>query len=476
MADKRLIGRLEELRKMESLYSKKGAQLIVVYGRRRVGKSTLLKHFCQGKANIFFTGRKDETRNELLGRLLWDVGEYFRNPLLGKLSIRDWKEVFEIIDLENSKARQKLIIVLDEFQWMCSGKKSDLLSALQEHWDNKWNADENIFLVLCGSIVSFMEKNILSQKSPLYGRRTASFELEPMNMLEARLFFPRKGVFEQAQIIMTLGGIPSYMELINPKESFAQNINTLALVKESYFTKEIEFILREQLKNPGRYYLILKHLARTPLSRDEVAKKLGIGNSGALDLYLKTLTDLHLVKHQIPITKNELSKKVRYGIWDEFLRFYFFFIHPNMERIGLNTDGWLFDKIVLPKLEIYNGYSFELFCRKNLKILIKLLGIEDVFSRSGVYWQTETSKKEGVQIDMVIERSDATIHLVECKWSNGKIGSAIIDEINRKKNLFPNKAHYTVKTLLITTHGATDEVVKSGAFDDVITVKDMVGV
>lgn len=468
--EKKFIDRQEELARLEELYNQKQSQLIVTYGRRRVGKSALLRHFCDGKKKyIFFTGRKGENQNDLSERFLKSLSDFFEDPLIAKLKITDWKEIFDLIDAKQSK--EKLIVVLDEFQWICP-VKSTLISALQEYWDRKKDDDKKIFLVLCGSIISFMEKKVLSEKSPLYGRRTFSFELEPMSFSSARLFFPKMDITEQAEVIITLGGIPSYLELIQQKDSFAQNINKLALTKNGYLVDEILFILREQLKVPKRYYVLLKILSEKNATRNELSKEAGISNSGTLNLYIKNLLDMHLIKETIPITKGETSKSVRYAIWDEFLRFYFNFILPNEERIRLNDDDWLFDSIIAPRWEGFCGRSFELFCVKNIKSIISSLGIKDVFLRSGSFWQVKTKEKEGVQIDMVIERTDNVTHLIECKWSSGKIGTSIIGEVERKKRLYPNPHHHTLKTVLITTYGITEQVEKSNVIDNVITLRD----
>lgn len=466
------VGREDELSSLGKLYEKRDSQLVVLYGRRRVGKTALLAQFCRDKKHFYFTGRKDETKEALFERFLKEISEFLDNPIYAKVKVSDWREIFEITDKEGEKNRDKFLIVLDEFQWLCP-KKGTLISSLQEQWDKKWKKSGKIFLVLCGSIISFMEKNVLSEKSPLYGRRTLSLELLPMPPDEAGRFFPKTNFVEQGEILMTFGGIPSYLELMDQKRSLQQNINSLALIKNGYFVNEVQFILREQLKNPNRYYLLLKFLLEKGVSREEVAMAMDIANSGALNLYLKTLTDLHLIKPVVPITKKESSKSVRYVLWDEFLRFYFKFIHPNEELIRMNGDDWLYDRLIAPGWESYCGYSFELFCMKNVKTIVRILEIKDVFSRSGTYWHAKTVRMEGVQIDMVIERTDKVTHLIECKWSTGKVGGQIVEELERKKKLYPNPKGHTLKTALITTHGVTDQVERSSAIDNVITLKEM---
>lgn len=465
---KQFIGRREELACLGRLFKKGPSQMVVLYGRRRVGKSTLLEHFCSGRYHIYFTGRKGEREEEIRDRFLQQLSNTLKNPLIAKIRTHNWTEIFELLESSD----KKIVLVLDEFQWMCS-RRSSIISALQEQWDKSWKKSGKIYLVLCGSIISFMEKNVLSEKSPLYGRRTASFELEPLPPKEAKLFFPKLAPAELCQIMMTLGGIPSYLELIDPKESFMQNINRLALVKDGYFINEIEFILREQLKSFTRYSLLLESISQKPMSREEIARAMGIKNSGALNLYLKNLQSLHLIRVLTPITKPVTAKTQKYIIWDEFLRFYFSFIYSSLEQIQLNRDDWLFDKIVAPRWDSYCGYSFEVFCRKNIKAIISRLGVTDVFKRSGTYWRRGTASAEGVDIDIVIERTDRTTHLIECKWSSGEIGTSIIEEAVLKKKLYPNPLNHTLKTGLITTHGVTEEVKRSGALDDIITLKDL---
>lgn len=149
---------------------------------------------------------------------------------------------------------------------------------------------------------------------------------------------------------------------------------------------------------------------------------MGIRNSGALQLYLKTLLDLHLIREKMPVTAEENSKKIKYIIWDDFLRFYFYFILPNRQRIELNENGWLYDQVIAPKWKNFCGAAFEVFCMKNIKTILSILGITKVFKRFGAYWQTGGGGKDGLQIDLVIERTDGITHLAECKWSTEKIG------------------------------------------------------
>lgn len=466
----RFVGRRSELAKLEDGYRGNLSQFIVIYGRRRVGKSTLLKRFCEGKRHLYLTGHKGEKKKETFTRLAKHLSACFDNALLAKVRIDNWEDAFSLLDAEIKD--EKLIVVLDEFQWLCS-RNANPISALQECWDTKWKDNRKIYIVLCGSIISFMEKEVLSEKSPLFGRRTGSMELGSMSAPVAKSFFPQKSPIEQGQTIMTFGGIPSYLERVDPKKSLAQIINDTALTKDGFFVNEVEFVLREQLKNPKRYYIMLDKMSSRPMSRVELAKALRISNSGALDLHLKTLTDIRLIRQIVPIDRTaKTSKFHKYAIWDEFLRFYFTFIQPNKELIAMNTDDWLYDRIVAPKWESYCGYSFELFCVKNIEAIMTLLGIKDTFKRSGTYWRPGTKSQKGVQIDMIIERSDKTTHLIECKWSNGKIGKNIVDEILRKKELFPNPDKHTLKTVLITTHGATDDALRTG-IDDVLTLEDI---
>lgn len=468
---KKFIDRKYELAGLDEIYREKSSQLAVIYGRRRVGKSTLITEFCKGKSHFFFTGRKKERQGKLQDRLLKNLADFFGNPLISKVKATDWQDIFEIIDGE--RENKKLIIIFDEFQWMCP-KRSTLISALQDHWDKKWKDDGRIFLVICGSIISFMEREVLSEKSPLFGRRTFSMELEAMTASAGKQFFPSRNPLQQGEIIMTLGGIPSYLELIKAEHSLAQNINRMALSKSGYLVDEIQFVLGEQLKNPQRYYLLLEKLAGQPLSREELAKAMNMQNSGVLALYLKTLLNLHLIKRYFPITKEMTSKTQRYKLWDEYLRFYFRFIMPNKERINTNDDNeWLFDKLITPYWGAYCGYSFELFCEKNIKAIISILGIKEVFKGFGAYWQTKTARREGLQIDMVIERADNVTHLVECKWSQGKVGKSAIEELARKKRLYPNPHNHTLKITLIVAAGVTKEVAGSSLVDNVITLKDI---
>jgi AAA+ ATPase superfamily predicted ATPase len=452
---KKFIGRKAEIQWLNSDYDEDLSKFVVLYGRRRVGKSLLIEKFCEGKRSFSFLAGKEKKAMQIK-RFLAGLAQFAGDPLISMVAPTTWDDAFKIFSTRRNS--EKTVLVLDEFQWMCE-HSPELISDIQRFWDTVWKRDGKVFLILCGSSVSFMTGEVLSEKSPLFGRRTREILLEPFSASEASLFLPGRSSTEKAETLMLLGGIPMYLDLIKEKTSLRKNINVMALTKGGILINETHFILSEQLRETGTYFRLLKILATGPRSIAELAHEMRMSAGQAL-FYLRRLDMLKFIKKYMPITKDVGSKSIRYKLVDEYLRFYFYYIEPNMARITNNTGDYLFDRITGNSWDAYCGFSFELFCEKNIAAILKKLDIGDTLEKTGTYWQRKTSCKRGVQVDLVIECSDRTTFLIECKWSKNKVGMCVADELATKEKLYPNPRGDTIRKVIIASHGVTEQVAK----------------
>lgn len=460
------IGRQAELQWLGADFKENKSHFTIVYGRRRVGKSLLIERFCEGKRAFIFQGGKEKKQPQIK-RFLTEFGDFINDPLIPMVAATTWDEVLKIF---NARRRdKKLILVLDEFQWMCEGSP-ELVSDIQRNWDRVWKKDGKMFLILCGSSISFMEGELLSEKSPLFGRRTREIFLEPFSSAETELFFPKKNNIEKAETLMILGGIPMYLACLNEKFSIRRNVNNMAFSKGGLLVNEVNFILSEQLKETGNYFRLLKCLANGAKSIADLAREMRI-SAGQIMFYLHRLERLRFIKRYIPITKDLNSKTVRYKLYDEYLRFYFYYIEPNRTRISGNNGDYLFDRITGANWDTFCGYAFEIFCEKNVGVILRKLGVTDTAEKIGTYWHRKSALRSGVQIDLVIECSDMTTYLLECKWSKNKVGIGIVEELAKKEGSYPNPKKHTMRKVIIASNGVTEEVACEKAVT-VITLGD----
>jgi len=457
------IGRKQELQLLERHYHSKNSEFCILYGRRRIGKSTLLEEFSKNKHAFFYLAGKENKRLQLK-RFVRELGQQIFDPILEKINVTQWNEALLLLDksldsLTHKNKQSKAIIIFDEFQWMCNGA-IELLSDLQRLWDKSWKNSGQVFLIVCGSSISFMLGEVLSQKSPLFGRRTLSFELKSFDIAEAALFLPGKNPFEIAETYMTIGGIPKYLEIVNAADSFRKSMSQEAFSSSGYFYDEIHFVLSEQLKETENYFLLLEHMASGISEIKELVKFTGIP-SGQIIYYLERLIFLGFVSRNIPINAPKKSKKVRYFLDDYYLKFYFNFIHQNLQRISITGDMYLFDQFTKNRWDVYLGTLFEQFVRDHAAIIAKKFGYTNEIHSIGSYWQHPTKRKKGVQIDLVIEFIDHTTFICECKWKgNRKTGMEAVAELRQKAKLYPNKNNHTVKCVLIASGGVTQTVLK----------------
>ena len=415
------IDRNNELKTLESEYNRDGASFVVIYGRRRVGKTTLINQFCKNKRSIYFLATEEnetENRNNFKGI----ISNALHNTLLGSAEITSWEPVFELIENESEKGR--IILVIDEFQYL--GKANPAFpSIFMKIWDTILS-NGNIMLIICGSLINMMTSQVLNYDSPLYGRRTAQIKMKQIPFANYHEFNESLTYDEQIMNYAITGGIPKYIELFTPYTDIYTAIKKNILSPSSFLYAEPDFLLQKEVTGVGSYFSILKTIAAGNHKLGKISAALGIGQS-SLTSYMKTLIELDLVERQVPITEEnpQKSKMGLYFIRDNFIAFWFKFIYPNRGFIESGHTEYVEDKIRKNLIDNHTAYVYEDICRESLWALVS----ESLpFDRVGRWWGSGD-----IEIDIVAYDSLGTnIIFGECKYSVREKGMDTLSELKKK--------------------------------------------
>ncbi len=428
------VGRERELGVLEDAARASTSALIPIYGRRRVGKSELILRFLGERPGIYYLGKQAPAglqRREFLGVAARALGQ----PLLARIQVESWKEAFETV-LDTWAGPGKLVLALDEFQWLCAASP-EIPSVLQELWDRRLRDGDEALVILCGSYVGFMEREVLGQRSPLFGRRTAQLPLQPFGFAEARRFHPGYSLPDAARTYFVCGGVPLYLRAFDPARSVAQNIQATLLDEYAPLYREPDFLLREELRELRGYHAILTALAAGSLPAREIAARTGI-DPRKLNYYLNQLGELRYVRRRYPLTgRPPAARHVRFVLDDPLLRFWFRFVFPHTSFLAQMGAERCYEQRIRPELDAYWGSCFEALCREALPVLYEREGVTAAFE-VGEYWDEE------VQIDLVGHRDDGWIDLGECKWGAVRSRPALEAELQAKVERYPNPRNATV--------------------------------
>ena len=419
------IGRKQELQFLEERYNKKGGQLIVLYGRRRVGKTETLKEFCKNKQHIFYFCKEVSDQMQLRSfseKLLKEnipASKYIKE-------FTDWETAFKSI-LDIPYGNNKKLIVIDEFPYMCKNNKS-IPSILQKLWDELFK-NENIMIILCGSAMSFIEKEFLAEKNPFYGRATGIYKMEPMDFYDAIQFFPDYSDTDKILAYSILGGIPHYLAQFDSNNSLDYNIKNNILKKGSLLYSEVEFLLKQELREPQIYNSIIEAIALGNTKLNDISMKSLINETSKTSVYLKNLIELGIVKREFSVDDGikERAKTNRgiYNLADNFFRFWYFFIFANYSELESGDIDGVFKYTIKPKLSEFAAYTFEDVCREYVRKLQKKNMLPFRYNRIGRWWGRttvhtgENTKIEETEIDLLAISEKSDKYLVgECKFTN----------------------------------------------------------
>ncbi len=463
------IGRKKELKILDDKFASNRAELVVIYGRRRVGKSALIDNFIRNKkSKLVFEGIENENSRKQIEKFRLILEDQFGAKLQIPKRFKNWDELFIFITKNIFKQRNKFVLVIDELQWAACGKSS-LISLLKYYWDNHWK-QKNVMLILCGSVASFMVKKVI-KSTALYGRINTQILLKPLEPNEAiQMFKNKKSKEEVLQYLLVYGGIPKYLEEIDLSKSFKQNINALCFSSEGFLFNEADAIFYKQFKESQTYLRIAKLLNQGPLSLELISQKLSLESGGGLKSYLDNLELAGIVKSYNSFGTKENSKYKKYKIVDEFLIFYFKFIAEYTNQIKNSKSKDYFSLLVKPVYEAWFGIAFERFCFRYADYIAEKMGFADeVLSVSPFFTKTDIQ----FQIDMIFTRADKTLVIVEVKYHNKEIQPQIITEMERKISLLKIPQGYSVQKALISLKGPNKVLKASGYFDHSLELEDL---
>jgi uncharacterized protein len=415
----KFINRKNELSGLDERWKTGNPQLIIVYGKRRVGKTELLKQFGKDKPFIYFLADKRNQREQLkeLGRI---VGEFFKDAILARRGFVDWIEVFEYL----KKTEKKFVFVIDEYPYLVESD-SATSSLFQKGWD-EYLKNSRICMILSGSSVAMMESETLIQKSPLFGRRTGQILVEPLLFEQARQFFPGKSFHEFMRYYAIVGGMPAYLLQINIDEALEENIIKKIFSPTEFLFNEVEFTLKEELREPKNYLAILRAISWGKRKFGEIVNETGL-EKNVMTKYLSVLERLRLIEKEVPVTEKDpqKSRKGLYRVTDNFFRFWFQFVYPYKSELQIGRQEEILERYrkCASSLEavVYENVCCEIvFGFEN-----QLFRIEKV----GRWWEKEK------EIDLIgISKKERKIVFGECKWSAKPVGTNIFSELKKKSS------------------------------------------
>jgi len=433
----KFVGRNSELNALEAAFASGRSEFIPVYGRRRVGKSELILRFMQGKPGVYYLGSQSPSGLQVR-EFLVEAARTLNMPLLAELGVGDWRKALTTVVDQWMLAHpdSKLVLALDEFQWIVASEPG-LVADLQHNWDRHWKTSGNVLLLLCGSYIGFMEREVLGRSSPLFGRRTAQIHLRPFGYLEAAEFHSDWSLIDRACAYFLVGGLPQYLLCLDDRLSVSSNIRQNLLDEYSPLFHEPTFLLREELREVAPYHAILFAIAAGGSTVRAIADATGLPERN-LHYYLRQLFDLGYVQRRYPLDGRRANpKQLRFAIRDPLLRFWFRFVFPNSSIIRSAGPSRAFGERVAPSLDAWFGNGFEHLCREALPLIHAREGLA-AGAEVGEYWSSKT------QIDIVGLRDDNWTDLGECKWGRLRSPVALEAELERKVELFPNNRGATL--------------------------------
>jgi len=407
------VNRQKELRLLEEEYINSDFRFTVMYGRRRVGKTTLIKEYISSKPYIYFLVTL-ESFPVVVQRFKNMVADFLNDEFLKEVELKSFEQIFSYLAKQNLS--KKIVVVIDEFQYL--GKLDKSIPSQFQYIIDEILKSKNIHLVLCGSIISMMYEQTLSYNSPLYGRRTSSIKLDALNFEYLSAFFPTKNEIELIELYAVLYGVPKYLELFKESDTVFEAIERNILDRNAFLYEEPRFILQNEVNEPMTYFSILETIANGEHKLGNIAGKLN-KNVQNITSFISKLIELEIIYKDVPITEKlpNKSKKGLYFIKDNFFRFWFSYVLPYKSQLELGNSNYAMVKIK----ENFSGFVAKVYEDLAVEYTLKNYPL----LKAGRWW----SKDE--EID-VVGVSEKFMLVGECKYSNKKVGIDILEQLEAK--------------------------------------------
>lgn len=462
------IGREAELKFLNDKYKEEKGQLIVLYGRRRVGKTETLREFCKGKPHVFYacTQTTDQVQLRNFSERM------FKENIPAKQYISaftDWERALRSV-MELPFGDAKKLLVIDEFPYMCKGNRS-IPSVLQNLWDSELK-EQNVMIILCGSAMSFIEKDLLSEKNPLYGRATGIYKMKEMGFYDAMKFFPEYSARDQVLAYSVLGGVPHYLKQWNPGWSVEENIKEHVLTKGCILYSEVEFLLHQELRETPIYNSIIEAVALGNSKLNDISQKSLVEDTSKTSVYLRNLIELGIVEREFSvdakIKEQANGNRGTYRLTDNFFRFWYAFGFANYSQLEDGDADGVYQYVVEPALYQFASYAFEDVCREFVKEKQKKQELPFRYAKMGRWMGKTTVRDEKAaggfriaetEIDLLAISRDEKKYLVgECKFKGSPFSYS--EYRNTMAKLMPLKKQAEFYYALFSESGFDEKILE----------------
>lgn len=447
------IGRNTELKTLDKLYRSNKFEFAVIYGRRRVGKTALINEFSKDKDTIFFTGVETNAKQNL-ENFSRCIMEYQTGFALDS-SFASFQAALEYVFQLAQKKR--LVMVIDEYPYVARASKS-FASTLQMLIDKNKDSSK-LFLILCGSSMSYMEDNVLAYKAPLYGRRTSQLKIQPFDFFESCRYFENFSGEDKALAYGIMGGTPQYLMQLDDRLSIEDNIKNTHLNPASSIFEEPNNLLKQEVREPAIYNAVITAIATGASKMSEISGKIDEDTS-VCATYIKNLISLGIVKKEMPYGEKS-GRKTIYSIEDNMFRFWYRFVPGNTSLISRGAADLAYSRIA-PELSAYMGGVFEEICKQYLWRLLLAGKCAVSFTELGRWWGTNPKTRTQEEIDIMGTDKDSAL-FGECKWTNDKVDLGVLETLVERSSLFHfGKTHFYLFSKSGFTKGCIDKAAELG--------------
>jgi uncharacterized protein len=468
-----IIGRQYEIKKLKEIVESDQPAFVAVYGRRRVGKTFLIKEFFKHQFTFYATGLANSNTNTLLSNFTLFLNKSFEKDFIVP---KNWLQAFDLLQRELAKIEGNKVIFIDELPWFDT-KKSDFLTGLEFFWNSWASSQTGLKLIVCGSAASWMINVLIKNTGGLYNRVTHRMKIEPFSLFETEQFLKVKGInmdrYQIVNLYMVMGGIPYYLEQIKKGLSAAQNIENIAFQETGLLKSEFTFIFSSLFKNAQKHEQLLRKIYElgARATRENLVKHFKLISNGDLSLKLSELEESGFLKSYTPLGINK-SKRV-YVIADYYTLFYFKFI----ENAADYENGQWINRINDSSVSAWSGLAFEQVCWDHIRFVKKAMGIEGVYSETSAWYKQGDKDSQGAQINLIVDRKDQIINLFEIKYSINPftITKAYDLNLRQKVGVFKDttKTRKSVFLTMITTFGLVKNEYAHSIVQNDITMDDL---